>query len=57
MVLSIEAEYWRARQAGISGVPCFIFNGQHALAGAHPPEVLHQLFDLAIQEEAAEAEA
>jgi predicted DsbA family dithiol-disulfide isomerase len=46
-----------ARQAGISGVPCFIFNRHHALAGAHPPEVLHQLFDLAIQEEAAEAEA
>ncbi len=46
-----------ARQAGISGVPCFIFNRRHALAGAHPPEVLHQLFDLALQEEAAAAEA
>ncbi len=44
-----------ARQAGISGVPCFIFNRRHALAGAHPPEVLHRLFDLADQEEAAEA--
>ena len=46
-----------ARRAGIGGVPCFIFNRRHALAGAHPPEVLHQLFDLAIQDEAAEAEA
>ncbi len=51
----VRAEDRGARQAGISGVPCFIFNGQHALAGAHPPEVLHQLFDLAIQEETADA--
>ncbi len=53
----VRAEDQAARQAGISGVPCFIFNGHHALAGAHPPEVLHQLFDLALQEEAADAEA
>ncbi len=53
----VRAEDQAARQAGISGVPCFIFNGQHALAGAHPPEVLHQLFDLAMQEDAADAEA
>jgi predicted DsbA family dithiol-disulfide isomerase len=53
----VRAEDRDARQAGISGVPCFIFNGQHALAGAHPPEVLHRLFDLAMQEEAADAEA
>jgi predicted DsbA family dithiol-disulfide isomerase len=58
----VEAQHVRdedqaARQAGISGVPCFIFNGHHALAGAHPPEVLHQLFDLAMQEDAADAEA
>jgi predicted DsbA family dithiol-disulfide isomerase len=52
---AVRAEDASARQAGISGVPCFIFNGQHALAGAHAPEVLHQLFDLANQEEAAEA--
>ncbi len=54
---AVRAEDRAARQAGISGVPCFIFGGRHALAGAHPPEVLHQLFDLAIQEDAAEAEA
>jgi predicted DsbA family dithiol-disulfide isomerase len=53
----VRAEDLGARRAGISGVPCFIFNRRHALAGAHPPEVLHQLFDLAMQEEAAEAEA
>ncbi len=54
---AVRAEDKGARQAGISGVPCFIFNRRHALAGAHPPEVLHQLFDLALQEEAAAAEA
>ncbi len=47
---AVRAEDQSAREAGISGVPCFIFNGQHALAGAHPPEVLFQLFDLANQE-------
>ncbi len=52
---AVRAEDRSARQAGISGVPCFLFNGQHALAGAHPPEVLHQLFDLANQEDVAEA--
>jgi len=52
---AVRAEDASARQAGISGVPCFLFNGQHALAGAHAPEVLHQLFDLANQEDAAEA--
>ncbi len=54
---AVRAEDQGARQAGISGVPCFIFNGQHALSGAQPPEVLHRLFDLANQEQAAEAEA
>ena len=53
----MRAEDMVARRAGISGVPCFIFNGRHALSGAHPPEVLHWLFDLAMQEDAAEAEA
>ncbi len=52
---AVRAEDKSARQAGISGVPCFIFNGQHALAGAHAPEVLFQLFDLANQEDAEEA--
>ncbi len=52
---AVRAEDKSARRAGISGVPCFIFNRQHALAGAHPPEVLHQLFDLANQEDAAAA--
>ena len=55
---AVQAEDAMARQAGINGVPCFVFNGQHALAGAHPPEVLFQLFDLVKQEDdSAPAEA
>ncbi len=43
----ICAEDAFARKAGIRGVPYFVFNGRHALSGAHPPEVFLQLFDLA----------
>jgi predicted DsbA family dithiol-disulfide isomerase len=35
----------QARQAGISGVPFFIINGEHGLSGAQPPEAFTQLFD------------
>lgn len=52
---AVQAEDATARKAGISGVPCFIFNGKYALAGAHEPEVLFQLFDLANQDAEAEA--
>jgi len=51
-VAAVRSEDHAARQAGINGVPCFIFNGRHALAGAHTPEVLFQLFDLAKQDKA-----
>ncbi len=43
----VEAEDANARNAGIQGVPCFVVNGKYALAGAHPPEVLGRLFELA----------
>lgn len=45
----------QARQAGINGVPCFIFNGRYALPGAHAPEIFFQIFDLLREEEAKEA--
>ena len=44
---SVQAEDALARRHGINGVPCYIFNGKFALAGAHEPEVLFQLVDLA----------
>ena len=36
----VEAEFREARDAGISGVPFFIFNGRTAISGAHDPETL-----------------
>lgn len=36
-----------ARALGINAVPCFVFDGREALAGAQPPEVFLRLFDFA----------
>jgi predicted DsbA family dithiol-disulfide isomerase len=47
----IEAEANSAKQAGIDGVPFFIFGGLIALSGAQPPEYLAQ----AIEQASAEA--
>ena len=49
---AVQAEDALARRHGINGVPCYIFNGKYALAGAHEPEVLFQLFDLAREDDA-----
>ena len=50
---AVQAEDALARRHGINGVPCYIFNSKFALAGAHEPEVLFQLFDLAREDEAS----
>ena len=52
----LREEDRQARGLGIDGVPCFVFNGRHAVPGAQPPKVLAQMLDLA-QQEAAEAPA
>jgi predicted DsbA family dithiol-disulfide isomerase len=52
---AVQAEDALARRHGINGVPCYIFNSKFALAGAHEPEVLYQLFDLAREDEASAA--
>lgn len=52
---AVQAEDALARRHGINGVPCYIFNSKFALAGAHEPEVLFQLFDLAREDEASAA--
>ncbi len=36
----VEAEYREAQEAGITGVPFFIFNGCTAVSGAHDPDAL-----------------
>jgi predicted DsbA family dithiol-disulfide isomerase len=36
----VQAEDSQARRIGVEGVPYFVFNGRHAVSGAHDPEVL-----------------
>jgi len=49
-VAEVEAEANSAKEAGIDGVPCFIFGGLLAVSGAHPPEYLAQAIERAAQE-------
>lgn len=37
----------QARQAGVSGVPFFIIDGQYGLSGAQPPEAILEVLDQA----------
>lgn len=50
-LLDVMAEDAKAREMGIQGVPTYVFNGKYVISGAHPPEVLHQIFDLIAAEE------
>jgi predicted DsbA family dithiol-disulfide isomerase len=51
-VAAVEAEATKAKDAGIDGVPCFIFGGVYAVSGAQAPEVLADV----IRRSAAELE-
>jgi hypothetical protein len=44
----VLAEEHRARRIGIDAVPCFIIDGDYALAGAQDAEMFLPLFDLAL---------
>lgn len=46
----------QARQMGIQGVPCFIFNNQYALSGAQEPALFLKVFDMLAQQQAEAAE-
>ncbi|MDJ0609474.1 MAG: DsbA family oxidoreductase [Kiloniellales bacterium] len=52
---AVRNEDAEARRIGIQGVPTFIWNGRYVLSGAHPPEVLLQLFDLGREDAPASA--
>ena len=41
-LVAIEQEALSAKNAGIEGVPCFIFGGKFAVSGAQAPEYLAQ---------------
>ena len=43
----IHAENLHAHRLGINGVPCFLIDSEHAIAGAQESEVLERLIDLA----------
>jgi predicted DsbA family dithiol-disulfide isomerase len=43
----VHAENLHAHRLGINGVPCFLVDGEHAIAGAQESEVLERLIDLA----------
>jgi predicted DsbA family dithiol-disulfide isomerase len=44
-VAEIEQEALAAKEAGIDGVPCFIFGGKFAVSGAQSPEYLADAID------------
>jgi predicted DsbA family dithiol-disulfide isomerase len=48
-VEQIEREAQSAKEAGIEGVPCFIFGGKFAVSGAQSPEYLAQAIDRTAQ--------
>ncbi len=43
----VHAENLHAHRLGINGVPCFLVDGEHAIAGAQESEVLERLVELA----------
>ena len=54
-VAAIEQEALSAKEAGIEGVPCFIFGGKLAVSGAQSPEYLAEAIDRTAQ--AAQSDA
>ena len=54
---TVRGEDAQARRTGIQGVPTYILNGKYVLSGAHPPEVLFNMFDLGREDDLAETEA
>jgi len=53
-VAQIEQEAQSAKEAGIEGVPCFIFGGKFAVSGAQAPEYLAEAIERMANAEAAE---
>ncbi len=44
----VHLENLRAHRLGINGVPCFVVDGQHAIAGAQEANVLERLIEVAL---------
>ena len=43
----VHTDNLRAHRLGINGVPCFVVDGTHAIAGAQEPEVIERMLDIA----------
>jgi predicted DsbA family dithiol-disulfide isomerase len=43
----VHADNLRAHRLGINGVPCFVVDGTHAIAGAQEPQVIERMLDIA----------
>lgn len=54
-VAEVEREATAAKEAGIQGVPMFIFDGRFAVSGAQAPEYLAEAIERASQGEGADA--
>jgi len=53
-VVAIEQEALSAKEAGIEGVPCFVFGGKFAVSGAQEPQYLADAIERLANAEAAE---
>jgi len=53
-VAQVEQDAQSAKEAGIEGVPCFIFGGKLAISGAQAPEDLAEALERMANAEAAE---
>ena len=52
---AVGGEAQRAKEAGIDGVPCFIFAGKYAVSGAQAPEYLAEMIERAAIETGTQA--
>ncbi len=43
----VETENARVHRLGVGGIPCYIFDGHYAVAGAQEPDMLARLIDIA----------
>ncbi len=48
---AVYTENARMHRLGITGVPCYIFNDNRAIAGAQEPEILTRMLDMAAAQE------
>ena len=55
-VAAVEREANSAKEAGIDGVPCFIFGGMFAVSGAQAPEYLADAIERAAERQQESAE-